>query len=87
MLFLRRLKPKNFGERKFWTFFCPNINLSEILSCPKLFPAEIFRKNNFSFFFFFAVTQMKIYIEDQFLGSTCGKKEHNTVEMVCLLCI
>ena len=31
-------------------FFCPNINPSEILSCPKLFPVEIFRKQYFPFF-------------------------------------
>ena len=38
------LTPKNFDGTKFRIFFCPNINPSEILSCPKLFPAEIFRK-------------------------------------------
>ena len=46
------LKPKNFVGTKFRIFFCPNINPSKILSCPKLFPAEIFRKYNFSLFFF-----------------------------------
>ena len=38
------LTPKNFGGTKFRIFFCPNINPSEILSCPKLFPAETFQK-------------------------------------------
>ena len=46
------LKHKNFGGTKFRFFFFPNINLSEILSCQKLFPAKIFRKYNFSFLFY-----------------------------------
>ena len=37
-------KRKNFGGTKSWFFFFLNINLSKILSCRKLYPAEIFRK-------------------------------------------
>ena len=44
------LKLKNFNPRKLRIFFGPNINPSKILSCPKLFPAENFRRKNFSFF-------------------------------------
>ena len=40
----KKNKPENFGGTKFRIFFCPNINPSEILNCPKLFPAEISRK-------------------------------------------
>ena len=61
------LKHKNFCGTKFRIFFCPNIDPSEILSCPKLFR--------------FAVTQMKIYIEDQFLGRNMWERR-NTVEMI-----
>ena len=41
---------KNFNPGKLRIFFGPNINTSKILSCPKLFPAENFRRKNFSFF-------------------------------------
>ena len=58
------LKPKNFRF-----FFCPNINPSEIISCQ-----NYFSKIECFFFFFFPVTQMKIYIEDQFLGRNMWKK-------------
>ena len=71
------LKPKNFGRAKFRIFFCPNINPSEIISCRNFSKIQ---------FFFLAVTQMKIYIEDQSLWGNVGKK-NNTVEMMYLFCI
>ena len=60
------LKPKNFGRTKFWIFFCLNINPSEIISCQNFSKIEVF--------FFFAVTQMKICIEDQFLAGNMREK-------------
>ena len=70
---LEYIKTQKFRRDKISDFFCPNINSSEILSRPKLFPAKIFRKYNFSFFF--AITQMEIYIEDQFLGGNMWEEK------------
>ena len=84
------LKLKNFAGTKFRIFFCPNINPSKILSCPKLFPAKIFRKWNFSFFFGSNSNENQ-YRRSIFRGKHVGKKkkkkEHNTVEMMYMLCI
>ena len=43
------IKNKNFGGTNYRTFFCPNINPSEFLICPKLFPTKFFRKKFFLF--------------------------------------
>ena len=56
---LEYIKTQKVWRDKISDFFCSNINSSEILSqkISKFF-------ENIIFLFFFAVTQMKIYIED-----------------------
>ena len=68
------LTPKNFGRTKFRIFFCPNINPSEILSCLKLFTAEIFRKWNF--FSFCSNSNESLYRRSIFRGKHVGKKKY-----------